>query len=90
MTPPSRAPYINNKALQQKGPPEEGFGRRLMDVRQLSEYSALPMATIYTWVSLRRIPEDCIVHLGRSLRFDREAIDRWISAQRAGRPSPPA
>jgi len=53
-----------------------------MNIRQLSGYLAMPVATIYTWVCLRRVPASCIVRLGRSLRFDREAVDLWIEEQR--------
>lgn len=81
--PRTRALYINNSDSSERRPPREaepGPAGRLMNVRQLSAYLALPVATLYTWVSLRRIPDDCIVHLGRTLRFDREAVDRWVSA----------
>lgn len=77
---PVRGPYYNIGAAQQGGLQEQPHPR-LLDVRQLSAYLALPVPTIYTWASLRRIPSDCIVHLGRSLRFDREAVDRWVSRQ---------
>lgn len=54
--------------------------KRLIDVDELSDYLSLPKATIYTWVSLRRIPG--VVHLGRALRFEVEAIDRWVTGLR--------
>lgn len=89
--PPSRALYINNSDSSERRPArdsEPGPAGRLMNVRQLSAYLALPVATLYTWVSLRRIPDDCIVHLGRTLRFDREAVDRWVSESCAGATRP--
>lgn len=56
--------------------------RRLLDVSGLSDYLALPRATIYTWVSMGKIPGEAIVRLGRALRFDRQAIDQWVERQK--------
>ncbi|MBI4057067.1 MAG: helix-turn-helix domain-containing protein [Elusimicrobia bacterium] len=46
----------------------------------MAQYLSLPKATIYTWVSLRKIPG--VVKLGRSLRFDLEVVDRWVKERR--------
>jgi len=51
---------------------------RLLSVDELSAYPSLPKPTIYTWVSLRRIPG--VVKLGRALRFEKAAVDRWVEA----------
>jgi excisionase family DNA binding protein len=56
---------------------------RLLSISALSAYLSIPKATLYTWVSLKKIPGECVVKLGRSLRFDLEAVDRWVSAQKA-------
>lgn len=53
---------------------------RLLNVQELSEYLSLPSATIYTWVSLGRIPG--VVRLGRALRFDRGEIDGWVESMK--------
>ena len=55
--------------------------RRLLDVPALSRYISMPKATIYTMVSLRKMPG--VVRLGRKLCFERRVIDEWISAQSA-------
>lgn len=57
-------------------------GKRLLDVDGLSNYLSLPKATIYTWVSLRRIPERAVIRLGRTLRFDLKEIDAWVEQQK--------
>lgn len=57
--------------------------RRLLDVRGLSSYLSLPIASIYTMVALRKIPENAIVRLGRALRFDIKEIDAWVDRQKA-------
>lgn len=64
---------------------DELEGRKLLDIDGLSKYLSMPKATIYTWVSMRRIPAQAIVRLGRALRFDRAEIDRWVELQRASR-----
>lgn len=80
----NQAPYYNIGLPKKAAPQGEGGGPppRLLNIRQLSDYLAMPVATIYTWVCLRRVPAACIVRLGRSLRFDRAAVDRWIEEQR--------
>lgn len=67
----SDIPAVNRK--------EEAPAARLLDVDGLSVYLSLPKATIYTWVSIKKIPAAAVVRLGRALRFDREAIDAWIT-----------
>ena len=56
--------------------------KRLMNINELSEYLGTPKGSIYTMVCLHKIPQACIVKLGRSLRFEREAIDKWINAKK--------
>lgn len=60
-------------------------GCKLLDIEGLSRYLSMPKATVYTWVSLRKIPPEAVVRLGRTLRFDRVAIDRWVESNRASR-----
>jgi len=81
---PTQEPYYNIGLPKKAAPQGEGGGPppRLLNIRQLSDYLAMPVATIYTWVCLRRVPAACIVRLGRSLRFDRAAVDLWIEEQR--------
>ncbi len=56
--------------------------KRLLSVNELAVYLAMPKATIYTYVSIRKIPPGCIVRIGRALKFDREAVDQWVSGLR--------
>ncbi|NLO92214.1 MAG: helix-turn-helix domain-containing protein [Elusimicrobia bacterium] len=57
--------------------------KRLMNITELSAYLGTPKASIYTKVCTRKIPPECVVKLGRSLRFDKTAIDAWINSHRA-------
>ena len=50
-----------------------------MNVPELSEYLSLPKASIYTMVSLKKLPG--VVRIGRALRFEKAAIDAWISRE---------
>ena len=49
--------------------------KRLINVRELSEYLDLSVNTIYCLVSQRRIP---FVKVGRLTKFDLQKIDQWI------------
>ena len=53
--------------------------KRLMDVKQLSAYISMPISTIYTYVSTGKIPAACIKRIGRALKFEVGAVDRWIT-----------
>lgn len=57
--------------------------KRLMNIKQMSEYAAIPVPTIYTYVHTGRIPKDCIKRIGRSLKFEVAAVDNWISGASA-------
>jgi len=54
--------------------------KKLMNVRELSEYLSMPKATLYTYVSLGKIPQQCIVRIGKALKFDVEEIEKWITS----------
>lgn len=58
--------------------------KRLMGVKELSNYLSMPSATIYTYVSTGKIPLACIRRIGRALKFEKAAVDVWISG---GNPS---
>lgn len=53
--------------------------KRLFDVKGLSAYLAMPPASIYTYVSTGKIPAVCIRRIGRALKFEKAAIDAWVS-----------
>ncbi len=57
--------------------------KRLMNVRELSEYASIPVASLYTYVSIGKIPASCVCRIGRALKFEKAAIDQWISGLNA-------
>lgn len=57
--------------------------KRLLSAKELSVYIAVPIGSIYTMVCMRRIPQDCVVKIGRSLKFERTAVDAWVNQQKA-------
>ena len=61
--------------------------KRLLTVEELSVYLSLPRGSIYTMRSLGKIPAECIVRIGRSLRFEKEKVDVWINSQTVVQPS---
>jgi excisionase family DNA binding protein len=53
----------------------EFIGRRLLNVREAAQYLGLEVDTVYKKSRLREVP---CVKVGRALRFDVKALDRYI------------
>ena len=53
--------------------------KRYLTVKELSEYLGIPRHTIYCWISMRKIP---FVKMGRLVRFDIEAIQKWVQQRK--------
>jgi excisionase family DNA binding protein len=53
----------------------EVIGRRLLNVREAAQYLGLEVDTVYKKSRLREIP---CVKVGRALRFDVKALERYI------------
>ena len=51
------------------------IGRRLLNVREAAQYLDLEVDTVYKKARLREIP---CVKVGRALRFDMRALERYI------------
>jgi len=51
------------------------IGRRLLTVRETAQYLGLDVDTVYRKARLREVP---CVKVGRSLRFDVKALERFI------------
>lgn len=49
--------------------------KHYLSVKELSEYLGVAKHTIYSWTSMRKIP---FVKMGGLVRFDIEAIEKWI------------
>jgi excisionase family DNA binding protein len=56
--------------------------KRLLNIKELSEYLGVKEHTLYIWVSQRRIP---FVKCGRLTKFDLKKIDKWIEENAVGR-----
>nr|WP_281721756.1 helix-turn-helix domain-containing protein [Nitrosomonas nitrosa] len=52
--------------------------RRLLTIPEAAQYTGLSVHTLYAMVSQRRVP---YVKLGRLVKFDREALEKWIKQQ---------
>jgi len=53
----------------------EFVGRRLLNVKEAARFLALEVDTVYKKARLRELP---FVKVGRALRFDVEALQRFI------------
>ena len=51
------------------------IGRRLLNVREATQYLGLEVDTVYRKARLREVP---CVKVGRALRFDVQALERFI------------
>src|SRR6266436_5571031 len=52
-----------------------GVGKRLLNVREAAQYLGLEVDTVYKKARLREVPS---VKVGRALRFDVKALERFI------------
>jgi excisionase family DNA binding protein len=52
-----------------------GIGRRLLNVRETAQYLGLEVDTVYKKARLRELP---CVKVGRALRFDLKALERFV------------
>ena len=53
-----------------------GVGKRLLNVEEAAQYLGLQVETVYKKARLRELP---YVKVGRALRFDVEALERFIA-----------
>ena len=54
---------------------DRAIGRRLLNVREAAQYLGLEVDTVYKKARLREVPS---VKVGRALRFDVKALERFI------------
>lgn len=52
-----------------------GVGKRLLNVREAAQYLGLQVDTVYKKSRLRALPS---VKVGRALRFDVKALERFV------------
>ena len=57
------------------------IGRRLLNVREAAQYLGLEVDTVYRKSRLREVP---CVKVGRALRFDVRALERYIEQHTIG------
>lgn len=53
--------------------------KRFMNIKELSEYLNVSKHTIYSWVSMKRIPH---LKIGGTLRFDIREIESWLKERK--------
>ena len=51
------------------------IGKRLLNIREAAQYLGLKVDTLYKKARLRELP---VVKVGRALRFDVVALDRYV------------
>lgn len=56
--------------------------KRLFTVKELADYIGSTKGSIYAFKCEGKIPKECIIKMGKSLRFDVIAIDKWLDSLR--------
>ncbi|MFO0792623.1 MAG: helix-turn-helix domain-containing protein [Candidatus Brocadiaceae bacterium] len=51
--------------------------KRYANIKEVSEYTSLPVKTLYDWANIGRIPS---IKIGRKVLFDLEDIDRLLTS----------
>jgi len=54
--------------------------KRLLNIKELSEYLNVSRHTLYSWVNRGRVP---YIKLNGTLRFEVAAIDKWIEENKS-------
>ena len=62
-------------ALQSQMRLNDSVGKRLLNVREAAKYLGLEVDTLYKKSRLRELPS---VKVGRALRFDVKALERFV------------
>ena len=62
-------------AIQSRMLSNETVGKRLLNVKEAAQYLGLEVDTVYKKARLRELPH---VKVGRALRFDVKALERYI------------
>ena len=52
---------------------------QLLTIRQVSELLAVNESTIRTWINRKKIPDNCIVRLGNTVRFRECKLEEWLN-----------
>ncbi len=55
----------------------EKIHKRYVSIKEVSEYTSLPIKTLYEWASVGRIPS---IKLGRRVLFDLHDIDKVMAS----------
>lgn len=53
-----------------------------LDYQETSQLLKVPVGTLYSWVSQRKIPHVRITE--RTIRFRREDLEQWLDERRVG------
>jgi predicted DNA-binding transcriptional regulator AlpA len=61
--------------------------KRLLNADELAAYIGTTTENVYQMKSKGDFPDGLIVKIGRSLRFDKPAVDLWIEGMKSGNQS---
>lgn len=52
---------------------------QLLTTKQVSELLAVNESTVRTWMRRNLFPNDCILHLGNTVRFRANKLEDWLN-----------
>lgn len=51
---------------------------KLIKVKELAEWLSVPVKSVYTLINTKVIPDKCVIHIGKRIRFIRTEISNWL------------
>ena len=52
----------------------------LLNVNEMADKLKSTVGTVYAWVSMRRIPSQCVIKIGRKLLFNLSEVNNWLQS----------
>lgn len=52
----------------------------LLNVNEMADKLKSTVGTVYAWVSMRKIPSQCVIKIGRKLLFNLSEVNNWLQS----------
>ena len=52
----------------------------LLNVNEMADKLKSTVGTVYAWVSMRKIPSQCVIKIGRKLLFNLNEVNNWLQS----------
>lgn len=51
---------------------------KLIKVKELAEWLSVPVKSVYILINTKVIPDKCVIHIGKRIRFIRTEVSNWL------------